>query len=118
MIISHKKYVKNNQNTPLLFLETYGIICAVPTGKREYPKANENNEKRKTKMGNEEMIAELKAQLLVKEARVRKLAKLAGEILLTRENLPALETYAVELRSLAYQIRQLLVAKSAALAAR
>ena len=29
-------------------------------------------------MGNEEMIAELKAQLMVKEARVRKLASLAG----------------------------------------
>ena len=69
-------------------------------------------------MGNEEMIAELKAQLLVKENRVRSLARFAGELALTRENLPALECYAVELRSLAYQIRQLLVAKSAALASR
>ena len=118
MIILHQKIIKNNQNTPLLFLETYGIICAVPTGKREYPKANENNEKRKTKMGNEEMIAELKAQLQTKECRVRRLARMVTELPLTRENLPALETYAVELRSLAYQIRQLLVAKSAALAAR
>ena len=39
--------MKKYQYTPLLFLETYGIICAVPTGKREYPKANENNEERK-----------------------------------------------------------------------
>ena len=69
-------------------------------------------------MGNEEMVAELNAQLLVKEARVRKLARLAGELPLTRENLPALETYAVEMRFLAYQIRQLLVSKAAALAAR
>ena len=69
-------------------------------------------------MGNEEMIAELNAQLMVKETRVRKLASLAGELPLTRENLPALETYAVEMRSLAYQIRQLQVAKAAALAAR
>ena len=69
-------------------------------------------------MGNEEMIAELNAQLMVKEARVRKLASLAGEIPLTRENLPALECYAVEMRCLAYQLRQLQVAKAAALAAR
>ena len=69
-------------------------------------------------MGNEEMIAELNAQLMLKETRVRRLAKMAEELPLTRENLPALETYAVEMRSLAYQIRQLLVAKSAALAAR
>ena len=47
-----------------------------------------------------------------------KLARLAGELPLTRENLPALECYAVEMRSLAYQIRQLQVAKAAALAAR
>ena len=111
--------MKNNQNTPLLFLETYGIICAVPTGKREYPKANENNKKRKgKKMGNEEMIAELNAQLQTKEGRVRRLARMVTELPLTRENLPALETYAVEMRSLAYQIRQLQVAKAAALAAR
>jgi len=69
-------------------------------------------------MGNEEMIAELNAQLMLKETRVRRLAKMAEELPLMRENLPALETYAVEMRSLAYQIRQLLVAKSAALAAR
>ena len=69
-------------------------------------------------MGNEEMIAELKAQLMVKEARVRRLAKMVEELPLTRENLPNLETNAVEMRSLAYQIRQLLVAKSTALAAR
>ena len=68
-------------------------------------------------MGNEEMIAELNAQLLVKEARVRKLAKMVEELPLTRENLPALETYALELRCHAYQIRQLQVAKAAALAA-
>ena len=110
--------MKNNQNTPLLFLETYGIICAVPTGKREYPKAKRKRKERKEKMGNEEMIAELNAQLTVKEARVRKLARLAEELPLTRENLPALECYAVEMRSLAYQIRQLQVAKAAALAAR
>ena len=109
--------MKNNQNTPLLFLETYGIICAVPTGKREYPKAK-RKQRRKEKMGNEEMIAELNAQLMVKEMRVRKLAGLAGELPLTRENLPALECYAIEMRSLAYQIRQLQVAKAAALAAR
>ena len=69
-------------------------------------------------MGNEEMIAELNAQLMVKETRVRKLARLAGELPLTRENLPALYSYALELRSLAFQIRQLLVAKAAAFAAR
>ena len=69
-------------------------------------------------MGNEEMIAELNTQLMVKESRVRKLAKMTEELPLTRENLPALETYAVEMRSLAYQIRQLQVAKAAALAAR
>ena len=85
----------------------------VPTGKREYPKAKENQRK-----GNEEMIAELNAQLQTKEGRVRKLARFVTELPLSRENLPALETYAVEMRSLAYQIRQLLVAKAAALAAR
>ena len=69
-------------------------------------------------MGNEERVAELNAQLVVKEARVRRLANLAGELPLTRENLPALECYALEMRSLAYQIRQLQVAKAAALAAR
>lgn len=69
-------------------------------------------------MGNEEMIAELNAQLMVKEARVRRLAKLSEELPLVRENLPTLECYAIEMRSLAYQIRQLLVAKAAALAAR
>ena len=110
--------MKKYQYTPLLFRKHYGIICAVPTGKREYPKANENNAERKEKMGNEEMIAELNAQLMVKEMRVRKLAGLAGELPLTRENLPALECYAIEMRSLAYQIRQLQVAKAAALAAR
>ena len=68
-------------------------------------------------MGNEEMIAELKAQLMVKEARVRKLAQLSGELPLTRENLPTLECHALEMRSLAFQIRQLLVSKAAALAA-
>ena len=69
-------------------------------------------------MGNEEMIAELNAQLQTKESRVRRLARMVTELSLTRENLPALETYAVEMRSLAYQIRQLQVAKAAALAAR
>jgi len=69
-------------------------------------------------MGNEEMIAELNAQLMVKEARVRRLAKMVEELPLMRENLPALETHAIEMRSLAYQIRQLQVAKAAALAAR
>ena len=69
-------------------------------------------------MGNEEMIAELNAQLQTKECRVRKLARMVTELPLTRENLPVLETYAVEMRSLAYQIRQLQVAKAAALAAR
>lgn len=69
-------------------------------------------------MGNEEMIAELNAQFMVKEMRVRKLAKMVEELPLTRENLPALECYAIEMRSLAYQIRQLQVAKAAALAAR
>ena len=68
--------------------------------------------------GNEEMIAELKVQLLVKETRMRKLARLAEGIELTRENLPAVESYAVEMRSLAYQLRQLMVAKAAALATR
>ncbi len=69
-------------------------------------------------MGNEETIAELNAQLMMKETRVRKLARLAGELPLTRENLPALDCYALQLRSLAFQIRQLQVAKAAALAAR
>ena len=69
-------------------------------------------------MGNEETIAELNAQLLVKETRVRRLAKMVEELPLTRENLPALECYAIEIRSLAYQVRQLQVAKAAALAAR
>ena len=69
-------------------------------------------------MGNEEMIAELNARLLVKETRVRKLARMVEELPLTRENLPAVECYALELRSLAYQIRHLQVAKAAALAAR
>jgi len=69
-------------------------------------------------MGNEDMIAELNAQLMLKENRVRKLARMAVELPLTRENLPALETYALEIRSLAYQIRELQVAKGAALAAR
>ena len=90
----------------------------VPTGKREYPKAKENLKKGNEEMGNEEMIAELNAQLLTKEGRVRKLARFVTELPLSRENLPALETYAVEMRSLAYQIRQLLVAKAAAFAAR
>ncbi len=69
-------------------------------------------------MGDEEMMVELNTQLMVKENRVRKLAKMVGELPLMRENLPVLETYAVEMRSLAYQIRQLQVAKAAALAAR
>lgn len=69
-------------------------------------------------MGNEELVAELNAQLLVKEQRVRRLAKLVGELPLNRENLPTLECYALETRSLAYQIRELQVAKAAALAAR
>ena len=68
-------------------------------------------------MGNEEMIAELKAQLLVKETRVRRLASSVNGIPLTGENLPVVECWAVELRSLAYQIRQLMVAKAAAIAA-
>ena len=42
---NNKKY----QYTPLLFRQHYGIICAVPTGKREYPKANENNKKERQK---------------------------------------------------------------------
>ena len=87
-------------------------------GEKGVPEGHVKRNKERKKMGNEEMIAELKAQLMVKEARVRKLASLAGEIPLTRENLPALECYALELRSLAYQIRQLQVAKAAALAAR
>ena len=69
-------------------------------------------------MGDEEMMVELNTQLMVKENRVRKLAKMVGELPLMRENLPVLETYAVEMRSLAYQIRHLQVAKAAALAAR
>ena len=64
-------------------------------------------------MGNEEMIAELNAQLQTKEGRMRKLARFVTELPLSRENLPALETYAVEMRSLAYQIRMLKVAKLA-----
>jgi len=69
-------------------------------------------------MGNEEMIAELNARLMLKETRLRKLAKMVEELPLFRENLPALECYAIEMRSLAYQIREILVAKAAALAAR
>ena len=69
-------------------------------------------------MGNEEMIAELNAQLQTKECRVRKLAIMTEALPLTRENLSALECYAIEMRSLAYQIRQLQVAKAASLAAR
>ena len=87
----------------MLFPKSYGIILAFLAGKREYP--------------NEEMIAELKAQLLVKETRMRKLARLAEGIELTRENLPAVECYAVEMRSLVYQMRLLMSAKAAALAA-
>ena len=67
--------------------------------------------------GNEEMIAALKAQILVKETRMRTLARLAEGIELTRENLPAVESYAVEMRSLVYQMRLLMSAKAAALAA-
>ena len=67
--------------------------------------------------GNEEMIAALKAQILVKETRMRTLARYAEEIELTRENLPALECWAVEMRSLVYQMRLLMSAKAAALAA-
>ena len=84
----------------------------VPEGKRKQLK------RKGKKMGNEDMIAELNAQLMLKENRVRKLARMAVELPLTRENLPALETYALEIRSLAYQIRELQVAKGAALAAR
>lgn len=84
----------------------------VPEGKTK------TTQKGKEKMGNEEMIAELNARLMVKKMRVRKLANLAGELPLMRDDLPALECYAIEMRSLAYQIRQLQVAKSAALAAR
>ena len=84
----------------------------VPEGKTK------TTQKGKEKMGNEEMIAELNAQLQTKECRVRRLARMVTELPLTRENLPALVTYAVEMRSLAYQIRQLQVAKAAALAAR
>ena len=87
-------------------------------GEKGVPEGKRKRKERKEKMGNEEMIAELNAQLMMKETRVRKLARLAGELTLTRENLPALECYALELRSLAYQIRQLQVAKAAALAAR
>ena len=90
----------------------------VPTGKREYPRGDKTTKKGKAKMGDEEMIAELNAQLQTKEGRVRRLAALAGELPLSRENLPTLETYAVEMRYLAYQIRQLLVAKATAFAAR
>ena len=68
--------------------------------------------------GNEEMIAALKAQILVKETRMRTLARYAEGIELTQENLPALECWAVEMRSLAYQLRQLMVAKAAALSTR
>ena len=110
--------MKKYQYTPLLSSEHYGIIWAFLEGKREYPKANENQKIEREEMGNEEMIAELNAQLTIKESRVRKLARLAGELPLTRENLPALECYAVEMRSLAFQIRQLQVAKAVALAAR
>ena len=67
--------------------------------------------------GNEEMIAELKAQILVKETRVRSVARLMEELPLTRDNLPAVECYAVEMRSLVYQMRLLMSAKAAALAA-
>ena len=84
----------------------------VPEGKRKQLK------RKGKKMGNEDMIAELNAQLMLKENRVRKLARMAVELPLTRENLPVLETYALEIRSLAYQIRELQVAKGAALAAR
>ncbi len=84
----------------------------VPEGKRKQLK------RKGKKMGNEDMVAELNAQLMLKENRVRKLARMAVELPLTRENLPALETYALEIRSLAYQIRELQVAKGAALAAR
>ena len=118
MIFLHKKIIKKYHYTPLLFLEYYGIIWAFLEGKREYPRGDKTKKKRKAKMGNEEMIAELNAQLLVKETRVRKLAKMVEELPLMRENLPALETYAVEMRSLAYQIRHLQAAKTAALAAR
>ena len=102
----------------MLFPVYYGIIWAFLKGKWEYPKGDKKPKKGNEEMGNEEMVAELNAQLMVKETRVRKLARMAAEIPLTRENLPALETYAVEMRCLAYQVRQLLVAKTAALAAR
>ena len=69
-------------------------------------------------MGNEEIVAELNAQLMLKENRLRKVAKMVEEISLLPENLRVVETYAIELRCLAYQIRDLQRAKSAALAAR
>ena len=48
---------------------------------------------------------------------MRRLASSVNGIPLTGENLPVVECWAVELRSLAYQIRQLMVAKAAAIAA-
>ena len=109
--------MKNNQNTPLLLSDGYGIIWAFLERERLAKRTQQKTENRKETMPNEEMMAELNAQLTIKETRVRKLARLAGELPLKRENLPALECYALEMRSLAYQIRQLLVAKAAALAA-
>ena len=87
-------------------------------GEKGVPESNTKTKKRKATMKDEEMIAELNTQLMVKENRVRRLARMVVELPLMRENLPALETYAIGLRSLAYQIRQLQAAKTAALAAK
>ena len=102
----------------MLFPGYYGIIWAFLEGKREYPRGDKTKKGKAKTMGNEEMLAELNARLMLKETRLRKLAKMVEELPLLRENLPALECYAIEMRSLAYQIREILVAKAAALAAR
>ena len=102
----------------MLFPGYYGIIWAFLEGKREYPRGDKTKKGKAKTMGNEEMLAELNARLMLKETRLRTLAKMVEELPLLRENLPALECYAIEMRSLAYQIREILVAKAAALAAR
>ena len=121
MIIFDKKIIENNQNTPLLSSENYGIIRVQKAGERPPRETKKEKGKKmqqvkviKVKPGRDKLREEIKNQLARKGARA---GILIGRLGADKESViwkpTDLDAIASELRYLAFQIRNLQQAKLA-----
>ncbi len=86
------------------------------SGEKEYPRDKGNRSEKGNKMPEshkDEIKARLNAKLMERKARVKRLAHSVLLMRLGQDELPLLECHALELRSLAYQIRSLRAARLA-----